>query len=119
MYTYVYICGYIDRCTYISIFREVNAALGYDETGSTDQASLAYRKGIELMQKALGLDLSSVTSEEVLADVRNKHGKMQATLEYAKSRVRELTPVNTATGTWYTRLIPKLWAMSCFKVTGY
>lgn len=47
------------------------------------------------MQQTLALDLSVITSEEALSDIRSKREKMQATLEHSKSRIRELTPINT------------------------
>ena len=72
----------------------MNAALGYDEANDREQASQSYRRGIGLMQQALDLDLSVITDADTLSDIRSKKEKMQATLQHAKSRVREFTPAN-------------------------
>lgn len=69
--------------------------MSYDERQNGEQALLSYKRGVELMQQALDLDLGAISSEDTLSDINSKKDKIQATLQHSRSRVRELSPVSS------------------------
>lgn len=78
------------HCT-LSVCSAINEALSHDERGNTQQALACYQNGVQLLEKALALDVIVDGSSEL----RSKHEKMIITLNSSKARVHELTSRNT------------------------